>query len=189
MKKGFLTLTAAGLGTALFLTACGHIGNITPDSKVKLDPNKPVSLTVWHYYNGAQQDEFNRLVREFNKTVGKEKGIVVEGSGQGTISELEANVLDAIQGKAGADQMPNMFAAYGDAAYEVDQLGYAVDLKPYFTEEELSKYVEGYITEGNFSGEDSLKIFPVAKSVELLMLNKTDWEKIFLFSRCDNKKN
>ena len=59
--------------------------------------------------------EFNRLVREFNKTVGKEKGIVVEGSGQGTISELEANVLDAIQGKAGADQMPNMFAAYGDA--------------------------------------------------------------------------
>ena len=35
MKKGFLTLTAAGLGTALFLTACGHIGNITPDSKVK----------------------------------------------------------------------------------------------------------------------------------------------------------
>ena len=46
-----------------------------------------------------------------------------------------------------------------------------------FTEEELSKYVEGYITEGNFSGEDSLKIFPVAKSVELLMLNKTDWEK------------
>ena len=55
MMKKFLALMSAGLGTALLLTACGHIGNITPDSKVKLNPNKPVSLTVWHYYNGAQQ--------------------------------------------------------------------------------------------------------------------------------------
>ena len=69
MKRGFLTLTAAGLGTALFLTACGHIGNITPDRKVKLDPNKPVSLTVWHYYNGAQQATFEDLLEEFNATV------------------------------------------------------------------------------------------------------------------------
>lgn len=165
-KLAFLVLSAM-----LIVTGCKE------KEQDLLNKDDPVTIEVWHYYNGAQQDEFNRLVREFNKTVGKEKGIVVEGSGQGTISELEANVLDAIQGKAGADQMPNMFAAYGDAAYEVDQLGYAVDLKPYFTEEELSKYVEGYITEGNFSGEDSLKIFPVAKSVELLMLNKTDWEK------------
>ena len=165
-KLAFLVLSAM-----LIVTGCKE------KEQDLLNKDDPVTIEVWHYYNGAQQDEFNRLVREFNKTVGKEKGIVVEGSGQGTISELEANVLDAIQGKAGADQMPNMFAAYGDAAYEVDQLGYAVDLKPYFTEEELRKYVEGYITEGNFSGEDSLKIFPVAKSVELLMLNKTDWEK------------
>ena len=85
---------------------------------------------------------------------------------------MEANVLDAIQGKAGADQMPNMFAAYGDAAYEVDQLGYAVDLKPYFTEEELSKYVRGIYYRGKFFGRRLTKDFPVAKSVELLMLNK-----------------
>ena len=28
-----------------------------------------------------------------------------------------------------------------------------------------------------FQSKDTLKIFPVAKSVELFMLNKTDWEK------------
>lgn len=71
------------------------------------------------YYNGAQQEEFNRLVDEFNKTVGKEKGIIVEGSGQGTISDLERNVLDSINGKAGAADIPNIFAAYGDTAYQV----------------------------------------------------------------------
>ena len=74
MKKRFLAVMAAGLGTVLLLTACGHIGNITPDSKVKLDPNKPVSLTVWHYYNGAQQAAFDQLISEFNATEGKEKG-------------------------------------------------------------------------------------------------------------------
>ena len=44
MKKRCLALMAAGLGTALLLTACGHIGNIMPDSKVKLDPNKQFPL-------------------------------------------------------------------------------------------------------------------------------------------------
>lgn len=142
-----------------------------------LDKNNPTTIQVWHYYNGAQQEEFDNLVSQFNKTVGKEKGIIVEGSGQGTISDLESNVLDAINGKAGAAEVPNIFAAYGDTAYQVDKLGYAVDLNEYFTKSELEKYVEGYIEEGHFSSEDTLKIFPVAKSVELFMLNKTDWDK------------
>ena len=43
------------------------------------DKKEPTAIQVWHYYNGAQQDEFNRLAAEFNKTEGKEKGIVVEG--------------------------------------------------------------------------------------------------------------
>ena len=59
----------------------------------------------------------------------------------------------------------------------MDKLGYAVDLNKYFSKDELSKYVDGYLEEGHFSSKDTLKIFPVAKSVELFMLNKTDWEK------------
>lgn len=136
----------------------------------------PVTIRIWHYYNGAQQDEFNRLVEKFNSTEGKEKGIIVEVTSQGTISDLEKNVLDSIHGVAGADAVPNLFAAYGDTAYEVDKLGYAVDMSEYFSDEELEKYIDGYIEEGRFSGEGTLKIFPVAKSVELLMLNKTDWD-------------
>ena len=55
MEKSFLTWTAAALGTAILLTACNtNTGTTAPGSKVKLDPSKPVSLTVWHYYNGAQ---------------------------------------------------------------------------------------------------------------------------------------
>ena len=44
----------------------------------KSQPADPVGLTVWHYYNGAQQQIFNQLVDEFNETVGAEQGVVVE---------------------------------------------------------------------------------------------------------------
>ena len=103
MKKRCLALMAAGLGTALLLTACSHIGNITPDSKVKLDPNKPVSLTVWHYYNGAQQAAFDQLISEFNATEGKEKGIYVEVYTQGSVGDLEKAVSDAVAAVEVAD--------------------------------------------------------------------------------------
>ena len=53
------------------LTGCGN--------KSLLDPGNPVSLTVWHYYNGSQQAAFDSLVEEFNTTVGREKGIYVQG--------------------------------------------------------------------------------------------------------------
>lgn len=142
-----------------------------------LDRDNPTAITIWHYYNGAQQEAFNKLVEEFNSTVGKEKGIIVESASQGTVNDLELNVLAAINGKAGAEPLPNIFAAYGDTAYQVDQLGYALDLTQYFTEKQLDKYIDSYIEEGRFSADGGLKIFPTAKSVEILMLNKTDWDK------------
>ena len=38
----------------LALAGCG--------SKTPLNPKNPVSLTVWHYYNGSQQAAFDSLV-------------------------------------------------------------------------------------------------------------------------------
>ena len=47
----------------------------TPDaSDGILDPNNPTTITIWHYYNGAQQEAFNTLVSEFNDSVGPRKG-------------------------------------------------------------------------------------------------------------------
>ncbi|MCG4877935.1 ABC transporter substrate-binding protein, partial [Eggerthella lenta] len=72
--------------------------------------------------------------------------------------------------------MPNIFAAYSDTAYEIDKLGKVVSLNELFTEEELKEYVPGYLEEGYFRGDD-LKIFPIAKSTEIFMMNETDWDK------------
>ena len=175
MKKLNVCLTAV-LSLMLVLGGCSTKKNV-------LDPDHPVEISLWHYYNGAQQESFNELIREFNDTVGKEKGIIVKASGQGNVNDLENNVLDAIHGEAGAAQIPNIFAAYADTAYTVDQLGYAQDLKKYFSDKELDDYIKSYIEEGEFSADGSLKIFPIAKSTEIFMLNKTDWDK---FSKATN---
>ena len=144
--------------------------------KSLLDPKNPVSLTIWHYYNGSQQAAFDALVEEFNDTVGREKGIYVQGYSQGSVPDLEAAVRDAIAGKVGADAMPDIFSSYADTAYEVEQAGALADLSVYLGDEELSKYVDSYIEEGRIASDGTLRIFPTAKSTEIMMINKTDWE-------------
>lgn len=136
----------------------------------------PVAISVWTYYNGAQLTAFNALVEEFNATVGKEKGIVVTGDHLGSVADLQDAVRDAADGKVGAKSMPNIFSAYADTAFAMDQRGMLADIGAYLTEEEASRFVASFLEEGHFSGEEALKILPTAKSVEVMQLNKVDWE-------------
>jgi multiple sugar transport system substrate-binding protein len=165
-KKACLICLAAMLASAL--SGCG--------SKSLLDPKNPVSLTIWHYYNGSQQAAFDALVEDFNDTVGRERGIYVQGYSQGSVSDLESAVRDAIDGKVGAEAMPDIFSSYADTAYEMEQAGALADLSGYLDKEELDKYVDSYIEEGRIAADGTLRIFPTAKSTEIMMLNKTDWE-------------
>lgn len=169
MRRGWKKLVLAGMAAALaFAAGCGE--------KSPLDPKKPVSLTVWHYYNGAQQTAFDALVEEFNDTVGRERGISVQSYSQGSVSDLESAVRDAISGKVGADAMPDIFSSYADTAYEMEQAGVLANLSDYLSREELERYVDSYIEEGRIAADGTLRIFPTAKSTEIMMVNRTDWE-------------
>ena len=178
MKRLFKRVTAlvSAMALTLSLAACG--GGAASESKPAAPTNaKPVTITVWTYYNGDQLETFNKLVDEFNNTVGKEQNITVEASSQGSVNDLETNVLAAAEGKVGAPEMPNIFSAYADTCYTVDQMGLVADLSSYFTDEEKAAFPESYLTEGDFDDDGTIKIFPVAKSTELLFLNDTDWQK------------
>ena len=174
MKNRHMTSVLAGVLSLSLLAGCSNQG--TYNNTVKLDPNNPVSLTLWHYYNGAQQAAFDELVEEFNATTGKEMGIYVEGYSQGSVSDLEKAVSDAVAEKVGAQKMPDLFSTYADTAYAIQQQGKLADLSVYFTQDELNEYVDGYIQEGYFQDNGELYLFPVAKSTEIMMLNMTDWE-------------
>lgn len=146
MKKQIKSLLC-GLCAAALALGCAGCGG-SAGSEV---PAKVTDITVWTYYNGDQLESFNSLVNQFNETVGAQKGIKVSTESQGSVNDLETSVMDSAEGMV-------------------------VDLAPYLTEEEKAQFVEGYLSEGDFGEDDSIKIFPVAKSTELLFLNDTDWQ-------------
>ncbi len=171
MKKQVKSLLCGLCAAALALGCGGCSGSAGPEV-----PAKVTDIMVWTYYNGDQLESFTSLVEQFNETVGAQKGIKVSTESQGSVNDLETSVMDSAEGKVGAAAVPNIFSAYADTAYALDQMGMVVDLAPYLTEEEKAQFVEGYLSEGDFREDDSIKIFPVAKSTELLFLNDTDWQ-------------
>ncbi|ADL04941.1 putative lipoprotein [[Clostridium] saccharolyticum WM1] len=142
-----------------------------------LSEKDPVTITIWHYYNGVQKEEFDRLVQQFNENEGREKGIIVKAFNKGNIDELSALVNESIEKKIGSEPLPDVFSAYVDKVYEVDQMGLAADLSNYLTSDEISEYVDAYMEEGRFDSTGAIKVFPIAKSTEILTVNKTDWDK------------
>jgi multiple sugar transport system substrate-binding protein len=142
-----------------------------------LDPKDPVTVTVWHYYNGAILNAFSAMTAEFNDTVGQEMGIIIDGAAHayGNVSELEDAVLSAARKEVGSPALPNIFASYADTAYEAERMGLLANLDDYFTEEEQGRYLPSFLEEGRIGLEGELRIIPTAKSTEIMMLNDTDW--------------
>lgn len=165
-KRAAVTVMAALLLTTA-LSGCKGI---------RLDPKNPITITVWHYYNGAIMSAFDTMVQSFNDTVGAKEGIIVEGYGQGNVADLEQAVMASAREDVGSAEMPNIFASYADTAYQAERMGILADLGTYFTEKEQKDYISSYIDEGRIGLKGELRIFPIAKSTEVLMLNDTDWQ-------------
>jgi multiple sugar transport system substrate-binding protein len=142
---------------------------------IEPDIEKPITITVWHYYNGKQKEAFDTLLDEFNQTEGLEKGIVVTAESKGDIANLEESIMTAANEKVGAEKLPDIFATYSDIAIEIQQMELLADISDYMTEEEQKEYNPFFLEEGRLT-EDGLFILPVAKATELLYLNKTDWD-------------
>ena len=156
---------------AAMLLSTGCVGK----AKSALNPDEPVTVTVWNYYNGDQLTAFDRLVEEFNGTVGMEKGIVVVGVSQGDINTLADSLLSSIGGEAGAQEAPTLAAVYAETAYILDSRDALAPMDGYFSGEELAAYVPGFLEEGRFNAENELLLFPILKSTELFTANETDW--------------
>ena len=66
---------------------------------------KPIELTYWYAYSGVVQETNETLIKNFNETVGKQKGIHVTGSTQGGYPD----VLQKVQAATIAGNPPNIF--------------------------------------------------------------------------------
>lgn len=173
-KKYFLFIAAA----IFLLSAAGisfFLNSFAQDNP--LNPEKPLLLTLWHYRSGTAKAALDAKIEEFNDTVGRDTGIVVEAYSIGNIDSLYEALVEASAGKPGSRPMPDLFTAYTNHAYQIDILHGIVNLENYFTQEELSEYNERFLQHGRIGSKDELKSLPVAKSSECIYLNKTDWDK------------
>ena len=167
MKKAMILI----LTLALLLGCLAGCGNDSP-----LDPDHPVTLTMWHNYGGDMQQAMDYLIDQFNSTVGKEEGIVINVTAISSSSELDKSLSMIVNGDPGAPEMPDIFTGYPKMAIQFREKDMLVDLDSYFTEEELSAYVEAFVEEGRLS-DGGLYVFPIAKSTEVLYVNKTLFDR------------
>ena len=142
--------------------------------KSELNKNKPVTLTMWHVYGEQADSPMNRLIDEFNETVGMKKGIIVNVTAMSNASKIGEKLLDAHNKIPGSAEMPDLFFAHKSNALElgVDCL---LDWNKYFSEKELSAYVPEFLEDGAAAGK--LSVFPVSKSTHLLFIAGSQFER------------
>ena len=142
-------------------------------AKARLDPASPITIECWHYYNGEQKVNFDKLIQTFNETIGTTQGVQVIASSQGNDHDLAI----ALQLAAKDDSLPDVFSAYPGTAFEMAEAGLLVDLSRYISADELARFQPDFLAEGRFatSKGSGLYILPIAKSSEVIALNMTAW--------------
>ncbi|MCE5234851.1 MAG: extracellular solute-binding protein [Clostridiaceae bacterium] len=151
---------------AVFLPGCGS---------AVLDPGDPVTVSLWHNYGGQMKETMDALVSEFNDTVGREQGVIVNVTSISSSSSIVKMLDMAANGEPGAPALPDVTTCYPITALSLKEKGLLVDLKSYFSGAELGAYLPAFLAEGYIGSE--LYVFPVAKSTEVLFLNRTLFDR------------
>ncbi len=165
MKK-FLALLLSGLMLLAPLVGCSE--------KTLLDPKEPVTLTMWHVYGEQADSPMNRLIEEFNNTVGREHGVIINVSLMSSTAQIGEKLLTAQKGGVGSLDMPDLFFCHNNNAEELgaDNL---LNWNERFSEDELNGYVPEFIEDGTVDGK--LCVFPVSKSTHMLFISGTQFKR------------
>ena len=162
------TLLCCLMGVCLALCAC----ETRRDSA--LDPDNPVTVTLWSYGGEPMQQSMGPLVTHFNESAGREAGVIVEVVYYSIPRNLDDDVFDAASGKVGALYLPDMFCAYPGNASRIDTIRRLIDLNTRLSQSEKQQFFTPFIDYATVNGRWLL--FPVAKSTEALFVNKKAWD-------------
>lgn len=136
---------------------------------------EPIDLTIWHVYGGQTDSPLNDMIDEFNQTVGKEEGICVQVTSVTNTNTIHEGVLAAAKQEPGAAELPDMFVSYPKTVLAMPDKEVLVDYRDYFTEEEFEQFMPEFLNEGVI--DDRQLILPVAKSTEVMFINKTGFDR------------
>ncbi len=169
MKKRFIVLLIASLIILLILlSSCNR--------EDELNSKDPVTLVLWHNFGGYMQSTMDQLINEFNDTIGKEKGIIINVESISVSKTMQEKLTMIASGDPGAPKMPDITTCYPQTAILLYEKGLIAPLDNLFTEEELSSYLPRFIEEGRLN-DGKLYVFPFAKSTEVLFVNQTLFDR------------
>ena len=133
-----------------------------------LDPDEPVSLSFWHVYGAQADSPMNRLVEQFNSSVGRERGVVVNVTSLSNSTAMHFPLVAAAKGEPGAGLLPDIFVAYPKTVLAIGAERF-MDWNKALSPETVRSYVPTFVEEGTVDGR--LVMLPVAKSSSALFVN------------------
>ena len=144
-----------------------------------LDPQKPVTLTLWHVFGAQTDGPMNGLVARFNRTVGREKGIVVNVTAVSNSTDIHFALVAAAKKYPGAGSLPDMFITYPKTVFAIgpERL---MNWKDWLPEEKRLEFISSFVEEGTVDGR--LVLLPVAKSLNVLFINATIFDQFAMES-------
>lgn len=164
MKHKKILSTLCGICLIISMAGCGVSKN-----------KEPIQLTLWHVYGEQVASPINELIDEFNSTVGQKEGIQITVTSVSNSNKIHEGVLAAVNHEPGAPELPDIFNCYPKTVSAMQDSDMLVDYRDYFNDKELEGYIKEFLDEGTF--DERLHIFPVAKSTELMFINKTLFDR------------
>ena len=174
MKK-LISFLAVVLLAVSFAFAGGSAEQATTSesSDVVTTISNPITIEFWHSFSGdVQLPVIEGLVKEFNDTVGKEKGITVVPVAQGSGPQLYSKVIGAIKaGDVPAVAMTKVI--YNEDYVTADA---SVDLTPYINDSEVGitdfdDFFPAFQEESMGYSKEGIYSLPLARNVDVVYYN------------------
>lgn len=168
MKKFFALLMVTLM--LLCVAACSKEEKQEETDKLLTELSEPVTITVWNTYTYHQQEAFQELVDSFNASQDKVT-VVYEPQ---AYQDYDSNLLLAVRNGTG----PNISNRYPSSAAAYIEEDLLVNLTPYINDENIgiANFKENLVgkvyEEITQWGEDSVYVFPVIITSEVLYYNK-----------------
>ncbi|MGL4736875.1 MAG: extracellular solute-binding protein [Cellulosilyticaceae bacterium] len=181
MKRKLFASVMAGLLSASVLAGCGSTATTPGNDGVAAVPEltAPVSIDMWHYMSGAQEEVLQEIVKEFNETNTME--ITVTASPQGRINDINKKVIAAAQ----SNTLPAIINVYPDLATGLidqgkifDMSGFVQDANVGMVEDLQKDFNPAFIAEVAQWDEGKIYGLPMTKSTEVVYVNKDLVEKL-----------
>lgn len=127
-----------------------------------------IELTLWHTY--SESSLMNKLLEEFNASVGREHGIKVTAKVVLGSEYMDEPLIAVANDDESEDERPDIFTAYTRAAIEIgtDRL---IDWREMLTSDDISGYEESFLVDGVINGR--LVGLPISKATNLAYVNIT----------------